>query len=72
VGCDIMNVVQNCIMSHSRKPCFSLYFAFCIYNKAMACLQVSRFFIVVGSVFQGYEAVLVGNLIRKCWCKVMF
>jgi len=67
-----MNVVQNCIMSHSRKPCFSLYFAFCIYNKAMACLQVSRFFIVVGSVFQGYEAVLVGNLIRKCWCKVMF
>jgi len=57
---------------HSRKPCFSLYFAVHIYNKAVACLQVSRFYILVGSVFQGYEAVSVGNLIPKSWGKVMF
>ena len=72
MGCDIMNVVPNCMKSHSRKPCFSLYFTFHIYNKALACLQVPRFFIVVGSVFQGYEDVSVGNLIPKSWGKVMF
>jgi len=27
---------------------------------------------VVGSVFQGYEDVSVGNLIPKSWGKVMF